>query len=187
MATHTDEGPGFWGPPAMRMWREGAAAPDGAWVEDPTWGWLPAPPGATIELWVREDCSPGEERTTAQRRLRLPSGALVTEGHWDFPGSVEGRCPRGLVLVTRHVGLVEALRELGAPIPDGTRVIAHASVEDIRGHVVWGVLPLSMASHAREVVEVTLAMAPEDRGKELTATEVLARYQGVARYRVQRV
>lgn len=49
----------------------------------------------------------------------------------------------------------------------GAKVVAHATPEEIRGKHVIGVLPLHLAALAATVTEIPLALAPEDRGKEL--------------------
>lgn len=90
------------------------------------------------------------------------------------------------VVVTRHSSLVEYLSEVGLIRP-GTPVIAHAAPEQIKGKRVIGVLPLSLAALAHEVVEVPLALPPDLRGVELTLAQV-RHYAGQAvTYRVQLV
>lgn len=75
------------------------------------------------------------------------------------------------IVVTRHPALVEYLKEM--EIIDGNeRVITHATEDDVRGKDVIGVLPLSLASVANSVTEVTLNLTPEMRGKELSLEEV---------------
>lgn len=70
------------------------------------------------------------------------------------------------VVVTRHPALVELLVEWEM-IPAGTRVIEHATVADVRGRDVIGVLPLHLAAEANTVTEVPLALSQRDRGSEL--------------------
>jgi hypothetical protein len=70
------------------------------------------------------------------------------------------------VVITRHPALVELLIERGI-IAEGTPVISHATLRDVRGKHVVGVLPLSLAVAAEKVTEVSLALTEEDRGKEL--------------------
>ena len=75
------------------------------------------------------------------------------------------------IIVTRHPALVEYLKEM--EIIDGNeRMITHATEEDIRGKDVIGVLPLSLASVANRVTEVTLNLTPEMRGRELSLDEI---------------
>jgi putative CRISPR-associated protein (TIGR02620 family) len=82
------------------------------------------------------------------------------------------------VIVTRHPALVALLRERGL-IPDGVRIIDHATPADVRGQHVIGVLPLSLAALARTVTEIPLAITPEMRGTELDL-ETLRRIAGEA-------
>lgn len=70
-------------------------------------------------------------------------------------------------IITRHQSLVSYLQEIG--LSDGTEeVLSHASADDVRGQDVIGVLPLSLASVAKSVTEVPLALTPADRGQELS-------------------
>ena len=70
------------------------------------------------------------------------------------------------VVITRHQALVQYLIELGL-ITAETPVISHASAENVQGKDVIGVLPLSLASLAKSITEIPLALTPEDRGREL--------------------
>ena len=90
------------------------------------------------------------------------------------------------VVVTRHPGLVEVLREQGL-VEEGVRVVAHAQVEDVAGCHVFGVLPYSLAAESEKLTEVTLALPPEARGKELSADEVRQYMRGVSTYKVQKL
>ena len=78
---------------------------------------------------------------------------------------------RKTLIVTRHPALVEHLRDLGL-VPDGTRIIEHATPEDVAGAHVIGVLPLRLASLAWLVTEVPLDIPAALRGRELTLEEV---------------
>ena len=71
------------------------------------------------------------------------------------------------VVVTRHQALIEYLIELEL-ITSETPVISHASPGEIQGKDVIGVLPLSLASLAKSITEIPLALSPEDRGRELS-------------------
>ena len=73
-------------------------------------------------------------------------------------------------IVTRHPALVRYLHELG--VPASTPIIEHATVEDVRGETIIGVLPLSLAVHAHLVVEIPLALELADRGQELSLERV---------------
>lgn len=87
------------------------------------------------------------------------------------------------IIVTRHPALVEYLKEIGV-ITGDEPVITHATEEDVRGKDVIGVLPLSLASVANRVTEVTLNLTPEIRGRELTLEEVRSVAGDVTTYTV---
>ena len=70
------------------------------------------------------------------------------------------------IIVTRHEALVDLLVDWALVAP-GTPVLAHATAEDVRGKHVFGVLPLALAAQATSITEIPLALAPEDRGREL--------------------
>lgn len=77
------------------------------------------------------------------------------------------------VVVTRHLGLIEAARACG--LDEDIPAVAHATADIIRGKVVLGVLPLELAAVARAVISPVLEIAPNDRGRELTGMETLQR------------
>lgn len=88
------------------------------------------------------------------------------------------------VVVTRHAGLVEYLREQGIVAGD-VRVIAHATPEDVRGREVIGVLPLHLAALATSVLEVPLALTAADRAAGDLPVERVRQIAGApVRYRV---
>ena len=72
------------------------------------------------------------------------------------------------LIVTRHQGLVEVLSEMGIT----GKVISHATLSDVQGKTVIGVLPMHLAAQTLMFGEVTLQLSPEQRGKELSAQEV---------------
>lgn len=76
-----------------------------------------------------------------------------------------------MVIVTRHKALVEYLREKNLA-PADARVVEHATLEDVMGQHVIGVLPLRLAACARKVTEVPLNVPAELRGQELTLEQV---------------
>ena len=87
------------------------------------------------------------------------------------------------IIVTRHPALVEYLKEM--EIIDGNeRMRTHATEEDVRGKDVIGVLPLSLASVANRVTEVTLNLTPEMRGRELSLDEIRSVAGDVTTYTV---
>lgn len=88
------------------------------------------------------------------------------------------------IIVTRHAGLVEYLREQGIASADAP-VIDHATPELVRGKRVVGVLPLHLAVHAAEVVEVPMNIPASLRGQELTAKETAQHAAPPVSYTVQ--
>jgi putative CRISPR-associated protein (TIGR02620 family) len=75
------------------------------------------------------------------------------------------------LIVTRHPGLVEYLREIGLA-DASTEVVSHASIETVAGKNVCGVLPHSLSCLCETFTEVPLALPAELRGKELSLEEV---------------
>jgi putative CRISPR-associated protein (TIGR02620 family) len=73
---------------------------------------------------------------------------------------------QSFVVITQHPSLVEFLREKGL-VPEGVRVIAHATEADVAGCHVIGVLPVWLAAKAASFTEVQLKLTAEMRGKEL--------------------
>lgn len=87
------------------------------------------------------------------------------------------------LIVTRHPGLIEYLREIGA-IADNCDVITHATPEAVAGRNVCGVLPHSLSCLCASFSEVPLSLPAELRGAELTVEQV-RRYAGqMATYKV---
>jgi hypothetical protein len=75
------------------------------------------------------------------------------------------------LIVTRHPGLVEYLREIELA-GTSTEVVSHASPETVAGKNVCGVLPHSLSCLTKTFTEVPLALPAELRGKELSLEEV---------------
>lgn len=75
------------------------------------------------------------------------------------------------LVVTRHHGLVEYLRELGM-VETGVEIIAHATPEAVTGKNVCGVLPHNLSCLCESFTEVPLTLPAELRGKELTVEQV---------------
>jgi hypothetical protein len=88
------------------------------------------------------------------------------------------------IVVTRHPGLVEVLREIGA-VGLEVSVVAHASAADVTGRRVIGVLPLSLAALAENITEVVLDLPAEMRGVELSADQVRKYMVGTRTYVVR--
>lgn len=82
------------------------------------------------------------------------------------------------VIVTRHAGLVEFLREEGL-IDESATVIPHATRDDVKGCRVVGILPLNLAACAACVEQPILILPPELRGKELSCAEVREHFAGM--------
>jgi len=90
------------------------------------------------------------------------------------------------LVVTRHPGLVEYLRELGL-VGDDVEIIDHATPEKVAGRHVCGVLPHSLSCLTASFTEVPLRLTPELRGKELDL-ETLRKVAGApVTYRVERI
>ena len=88
------------------------------------------------------------------------------------------------VIVTRHTGLVEWLRQRGIM----GEVIAHATPENVDGRDVVGALPLHLAALAESVTTVDMPnLRPDQRGQDLTPEEMDAAGASLARYTVRRV
>ena len=80
--------------------------------------------------------------------------------------------------------LLEYLKEKG--IPQDTPVISHATVEDVAGKYVIGILPLSLACHAGYVTEVQMNVPAELRGQELTYEQVVEYAGEMITYKVEK-
>lgn len=90
------------------------------------------------------------------------------------------------LVVTRHPGLVEFLREQGL-LSDDMRVISHATADDVCGKNVCGVLPHSLSCLCDTFTEVELALPAELRGIELTLDQVKTFSRGLVTYKVNRL
>ena len=91
------------------------------------------------------------------------------------------------VVVTRHPGLLEVLRERGVIPQSCEDYHSHVTPDLVRGKDVIGILPLSLAAEANSITEITLSLPPEARGKELNADEVRRFMTGVNTYKVTRI
>ena len=62
----------------------------------------------------------------------------------------------------------------------------HATPDQVRGRVVYGVLPLHLAAESAEVWSIDLpGLRPEDRGRDLSPAEMDAAGATLRGYRVQ--
>lgn len=75
------------------------------------------------------------------------------------------------LVVTRHRALYDYLIENGF-VEEGTECLSHASVEDVVGKHVFGILPYWLASKAAMFTEVQMRIPLDKRGKELTIKDV---------------
>jgi hypothetical protein len=89
------------------------------------------------------------------------------------------------IIVSRHTAAVEFIRS-AAPEFETAPVVAQASPKDVRGKIVAGNLPLSLAALAAEVIAVEFDGTPP-RGQEYTAADMAAAGAVLRRYRVQSV
>lgn len=83
------------------------------------------------------------------------------------------------IIITRHQGLVDYLIYQGLVSKD-TKVISHATPDQVRGKDVIGVLPMDLAVLARSVTIVPLNLPQNLRGVDLTVDQV-AQYAGTPR------
>ncbi len=90
------------------------------------------------------------------------------------------------LVVTRHNGLVEYLKELDL-VSEETQVVAHATPDMVRGKHVCGVLPHSLSCLCETFTEVPLRLTPELRGVELSLDQVRELASDTVTYRVRRV
>ena len=90
------------------------------------------------------------------------------------------------LIVTRHEGLVEYLKEEGI-VGDDVEVISHATPETVTGRHVIGVLPHSLSCLTASFTEIPLKLPVELRGKELTADDVRRYASKAVTYKVTEV
>lgn len=90
------------------------------------------------------------------------------------------------LVVTRHPGLVDYLKELGLAGP-GVEVVSHASPEAVSGKRVCGVLPHSLSCLCETFTEVPLVLPAELRGKELTLEQMRQYAKDPVTYKIRRV
>jgi putative CRISPR-associated protein (TIGR02620 family) len=88
------------------------------------------------------------------------------------------------LIVTRHPGLVDYLRELGL-VGEDVEVIDHATPEVVTGRHVCGVLPHSLSCLTASFTEVPLRLTPELRGKELDLATLREIAEPPVTYRVE--
>ena len=76
------------------------------------------------------------------------------------------------IIVTRHAALVQYIINSGLAPSHGTKVLSHATAEDVEGKHVIGVLPLHLAALAAKVTVVTIDIPLEKRGVELSLEDL---------------
>ena len=91
---------------------------------------------------------------------------------------------KNALVVTRHPNLTAYLKSIGL-IDDTAIVIEHASVEDIEGKDVVGVLPHSLSCLTNSFTELPLMIPPELRGQELSIEDLKAYASDPKCYKVQ--
>ena len=73
------------------------------------------------------------------------------------------------LIITRHTGAVEWLRRRGI---EG-EVITHATPDQVRGRICYGVLPLNLAALAAEIWAIDMPdLEAADRGRDLSPEEM---------------
>jgi 23S rRNA maturation-related 3'-5' exoribonuclease YhaM len=92
---------------------------------------------------------------------------------------------KNAVVVCSHTGMVEFLKSEGY-IDDSAVVLSRAKIDDIRGKVVFGSIPLFLAFHAAEVIHIPLKLPANLRDKELSAAEFRKYALKPASYHVER-
>lgn len=86
------------------------------------------------------------------------------------------------LIVTRHAGLIAWLERHGIV----GEVVAHATSDNVRGRVVYGVLPLHLAALTAEVVAIDMpGLPPDRRGQDLTPEEMDTYGARLTRYQVR--
>lgn len=91
--------------------------------------------------------------------------------------------------VSRHPGAVDWARRQGIAYD---RHIAHLAVEDIAsGDIVIGSLPVNLAAEVcvrgAEYWNLSLRLASQDRGRELTAEQLLSYNATIERYEIRKL
>lgn len=93
---------------------------------------------------------------------------------------------KNAIVVTRHAGLTEYLRQENI-IDDTATVVSHATAEVVTAADVIGVLPHSLSCLTASFTEVPLNLPAEMRGVELTADDVRQYALEPATYSVNRI
>jgi len=101
--------------------------------------------------------------------------------------AITSQRPAVELVVTRHPGLVEYLRETGLA-NETTQVIEHASGIDVTGKRVCGVLPHSLSCLCESFTEVPLPELPKElRGVELSLEQVRKYAAAPVTYKIRKL
>lgn len=139
---------------------------------------------------ARRKNSKGLSWSEARRAAEMAPGVEVyadDSGRWPDLERLEADIKAALddtpIIVTRHAGLIAWLAQRGIT----GHVIAQATVADVRGKRVYGVLPLHLAAEAAEVVTVDMPLLkPEQRGVDLTPAQMDEAGASMSTYQVLR-
>lgn len=88
------------------------------------------------------------------------------------------------VIISRHPAAIEFIRANDARFLAAPVITGNATPDDVRGKVVAGNIPLSLAALAEEVVAVEFSGAPP-RGVEYSAADMDAAGARLERYTVR--
>ena len=89
------------------------------------------------------------------------------------------------VIISRHPAAIEFIRANDARFLAAHVITGNATPDDVRGKIVAGNIPLSLAALAEEVVAVEFSGAPP-RGAEYTAADMEAAGARLEAYVVKR-
>ena len=93
------------------------------------------------------------------------------------------------IIVSRHLATIQFIR-IADPRFAEAPVLASANVDDVRGNIVAGNLPLSLAAETAQYYAVEMPLLPRGdarRGQELTAEDMTAGGATLVQYRISRV
>lgn len=88
------------------------------------------------------------------------------------------------IIISRHPAAIEFIRRNDARFMDAPVITGNATPDDVRGKIVAGNIPLSLAAIAEEVVAVEFSGAPP-RGMEYSAADMAAAGARLERYTVR--
>lgn len=75
------------------------------------------------------------------------------------------------IVVTRHIALLQYLIN-NKYVESNVKHLSHATIDDIRGKHVFGIMPNWLSCHADKLTELQLRLPVEKRGIELTLKEI---------------